>query len=133
MALDQITAELESGILTITLNRPDRLNAWTQQMASELMETFDRVDADDEVRVVIVTGAGRAFCAGADLEKGGETFDARARQSDYAGGSAAGLHRDNGGMFTPRVFPCTKPVIAAVNGGPGRVGSTLTPPLGSPE
>jgi enoyl-CoA hydratase/carnithine racemase len=98
-------------------------------MASELMETFDRVDADDEVRVVIVTGAGRAFCAGADLEKGGETFDARARQSDYAGGSAAGLHRDNGGMFTLRVFQCTKPVIAAVNGAAVGVGSTMTLPM----
>jgi enoyl-CoA hydratase/carnithine racemase len=129
MALEQITAELDGGILTITLNRPDRLNAWTQQMASELMETFDRVDADDEVRVVIVTGAGRAFCAGADLEKGGETFDARARQSDYAGGSAAGLHRDNGGMFTLRVFQCTKPVIAAVNGAAVGVGSTMTLPM----
>ena len=129
MALEQITAELDSGILTVTLNRPDRLNAWTQQMASELLETFDRVDADDEIRAVIITGAGRAFCAGADLEKGGETFDARARQSDYAGGSAATDHRDNGGMFTLRVFESTKPVIAAVNGAAVGVGSTMTLPM----
>jgi enoyl-CoA hydratase/carnithine racemase len=129
MALEQITAELDGGILTITLNRPDRLNAWTQTMASELLETFDRVDADDEVRAVIVTGAGRAFCAGADLEKGGETFDARARRSGYAGGSAAAQHRDNGGMFTLRVFECKKPVIAAVNGAAVGVGSTMTLPM----
>jgi enoyl-CoA hydratase/carnithine racemase len=129
MALEQITAELDGGILTITLNRPDRLNAWTQQMASELMETFDRVDADDEIGAVIVTGAGRGFCAGADLQQGGDTFDARARGSDYAGGAAAGQHRDNGGMFTLRVFECKKPVIAAVNGAAVGVGSTMTLPM----
>jgi enoyl-CoA hydratase/carnithine racemase len=129
MALEQIITELDNGILTITLNRPDRLNAWTQKMASELLETFDRVDADDEIRVVIVTGAGRAFCAGADLEGGGSTFDARARQSDYAGGAAETEHRDNGGMFTLRVFECTKPVIAAVNGAAVGVGSTMTLPM----
>jgi enoyl-CoA hydratase/carnithine racemase len=129
MALEQITAELDDGILTITLNRPDRLNAWTETMARELLETFDRVDADDEVRAVIVTGAGRAFCAGADLERGGETFDARSRQSDYARESAAEAHRDNGGMFTLRIFECNKPVIAAVNGAAVGVGATMTLPM----
>src|SRR5437763_8665147 len=129
MAPQQIATDLEDGILTITLNRPDRLNAWTQTLASELMETFDRIDADDDVRAVIITGAGRGFCAGADLEKGGETFDARARESDYAGESAADRHRDNGGMFTLRVFECTKPVIAAVNGAAVGVGSTMTLPM----
>ncbi len=129
MALEQITAELDGGILTITLNRPDRLNAWTETMARELLETFDRIDADDEVRAVIVTGAGRAFCAGADLERGGDTFDARSRQSDYARGSAATEHRDNGGMFTLRIFECKKPVIAAVNGAAVGVGVTMTLPM----
>ena len=129
MALEQISVEVSEGILTITLNRPDRLNAWTQTMASELMETFDRVDADDEVRAVIITGAGRGFCAGADLERGGETFDARAREADYARHNAAGEHRDNGGMFTLRVFESKKPVIAAINGPAVGVGVTMTLPM----
>src|SRR5437588_178902 len=107
--MEQITTDLTDGILTITLNRPDRLNAWTPTMARELIETFDRADADDDVRVVIITGAGRGFCAGADLERGGETFDWRARGGD-------GPPRDNGGQFTLRMFECTKPLIAAVNG-----------------
>src|SRR3979411_1051655 len=76
---EQINAELAERILTITLNRPERLNAWTQTMARELMEAFDRADADDEVGAIIITGAGRGFCAGADLEAGGDTFNARAR------------------------------------------------------
>ena len=90
--MEQITTDLTDGILTITLNRPDRLNAWTPTMARELIETFDRADADDDVRVVIITGAGRGFCAGADLERGGETFDWRARGGD-------GPPRDNGGQL----------------------------------
>ena len=76
---EQIRAELDDGVLTITLNRPERLNAWTETMGRELIEAFDRADSDDEVRVVIVTGAGRGFCAGADLASGGETFDYRAQ------------------------------------------------------
>ncbi len=110
MAYEQILTDTDDGVLTITLNRPERLNAWTGQMGQELREAFDAADADDEVRAIIVTGAGRGFCAGADLEGGGETFDYRKR--DTAG--AAG--RDNGGEFTLRVFESTKPVIAAING-----------------
>lgn len=120
MEFEQIITEVADGILTITLNRPDRLNAWTERMAAELHEAFDRADADDEVRVVIVTGAGRAFCAGADLERGGETFDARARGRDEE------RHRDNGGQFTLRIFESTKPVIAAINGPAVGVGATMT-------
>ncbi len=78
----QIATELADRVLTITLNRPDRLNAWTGQMGAELMAAFDRSDADDEVRAVIVTGAGRGFCAGADLGTGGDTFDYRKRDAD---------------------------------------------------
>jgi enoyl-CoA hydratase/carnithine racemase len=119
----QIIEEREDGILTITLNRPDRLNAWTETMAQELISAFDRADADDDVRVVIITGAGRAFCAGADLERGGETFDSRTREG------ADAVHRDNGGRFTLRVFESSKPVIAAVNGPAVGVGVTMTLPM----
>ena len=120
---EQILTDKSEGILTITLNRPDRLNAWTGQMGYELRAAFDDADADDDVRVVIVTGAGRAFCAGADLQGGGETFDYRKR--DTAG--AAG--RDNGGEFTLRVFDSKKPVIAAINGPAVGVGATMTLPM----
>jgi enoyl-CoA hydratase/carnithine racemase len=123
MELEQITADLTDGILTITLNRPERLNAWTQTMCAELMTTFDRADADDDVRVVIVTGAGRGFCAGADLGAGGSTFDWRERDS------AGPVPRDNGGQFTLRVFESRKPVIAAINGPAVGVGATMTLPM----
>jgi enoyl-CoA hydratase/carnithine racemase len=123
MEREQIIEDLKDGILTITLNRPDRLNAWTETMARELISAFDRADADDDVRVVIITGAGRAFCAGADLDKGGETFDWRARES------ADATPRDNGGRFTLRVFESLKPVIAAVNGPAVGVGATMTLPM----
>ncbi len=123
MEREQIIEDLEDGILTITLNRPDRLNAWTETMARELVSAFDRADADDDVRVVIVTGAGRAFCAGADLERGGETFDWRARETSEE------VPRDNGGRFTLRVFQSAKPVIGAVNGPAVGVGATMTLPM----
>jgi enoyl-CoA hydratase/carnithine racemase len=125
MTFEQITTNLADSVLTITLNRPDRLNAWTAQMGSELTEAFDRADADDEVRVVIVTGAGRGFCAGADLASGGETFDYRKRERAGAGAAP----RDNGGQFTLRVFRSTKPVIAAINGPAVGVGATMTLPM----
>jgi enoyl-CoA hydratase/carnithine racemase len=121
---EQIIAEVSDGIMTITLNRPDRLNAWTAKMARELVEAFDRADADDDVRAVIMTGAGRGYCAGADLEKGGETFDARAR-----GSSTDAVPRDNGGQFTLRIFNSTKPVIGAINGAAVGVGATMTLPM----
>ncbi len=79
MDYEQIRYEVADGVLTITLDRPDRLNAFTPTMLGELLDAFDRSDADDDVRVVIITGAGRGFCAGADLEAGGDTFDYRAR------------------------------------------------------
>jgi len=123
MAFEAIKTELEDGIFTITLDRPERLNAWTAQMGSELIEAFDRSDADDEVRVVIVTGAGRGFCAGADLAAGGETFDYSKRSVAHS------EQRDNGGQFTLRVFQSTKPVIAAINGPAVGVGATMTLPM----
>jgi enoyl-CoA hydratase/carnithine racemase len=118
----QITTEVADRVLTITLNRPERLNAWTGQMGGELMAAFDRSDADDEVRAVIVTGAGRGFCAGADLGTGGDTFDYRKRAPE-------GPQRDNGGQFTLRVFQSKKPVIAAINGPAVGVGATMTLPM----
>jgi enoyl-CoA hydratase/carnithine racemase len=127
MDFEQITTDLAENVLTITLNRPERLNAWTARMGSELIEAFDRADADDEVRAVIVTGAGRGFCAGADLASGGETFDYRARASTQA--ETGAVPRDNGGQFTLRVFRSTKPVIAAINGPAVGVGATMTLPM----
>ena len=120
---EQITTEVTEDILTITLNRPDRLNAWTATMGRELIAAFDGADADDEVRAIIVTGAGRGFCAGADLGGGGDTFDYRKREHD-------GPARDNGGEFTLRIFESTKPVIAAIENGPAvGVGATMTLPM----
>jgi len=123
VSYEQITADTADGVLTITLNRPDRLNAWTPRMGQELMAAFDAADADDAVRAIIVTGAGRGFCAGADLQGGGSTFDWRERQSGDA------IPRDGGGRFTLRVFDCTKPVIAAINGPAVGVGATMTLPM----
>jgi enoyl-CoA hydratase/carnithine racemase len=123
MDFEQITTELADGVLTITLNRPERLNAWTGTMGRELIEAFDGADADDAVRAIIVTGAGRGFCAGADLAAGGETFDYRAREH------AEEVPRDNGGEFTLRIFESTKPVIAAINGPAVGVGATMTLPM----
>ena len=123
MAYEQIATDVADRILTITLNRPERLNAWTATMCGELMAAFDEADADDGVGAVIVTGAGRGFCAGADLAGGGETFDWRERAQ------AGAPPRDNGGEFTLRVFACTKPVIAAINGPAVGVGATMTLPM----
>ncbi|HEV2981222.1 MAG TPA: crotonase/enoyl-CoA hydratase family protein [Solirubrobacteraceae bacterium] len=119
-ATEQIATDLSERILTITLNRPERLNAWTATMCRELIDAFDRADADDEVGAIIITGAGRGFCAGADLEAGGDTFNARAR------GVTDELPEDNGGQFTLRVFKSLKPVIAAINGPAVGVGATMT-------
>jgi enoyl-CoA hydratase/carnithine racemase len=123
VAFEQITAELSDRVLTITLNRPHRLNAWTATMGRELIEALDRADADDEVRVVVFTGAGRGYCAGADLAGGGETFRGDPPADEQF------VHRDNGGRFTLRVFECAKPVIAAINGPAVWVGATMTLPM----
>jgi enoyl-CoA hydratase/carnithine racemase len=123
MEFEQIRYEVADSVLTLTMNRPDRLNAWTPTMLTELLEAFDRSDADDDVRVVIVTGAGRGFCAGADLEAGGSTFDYRER------GVQDEVPRDGGGQFTLRVFASKKPVIAAINGPAVGVGATMTLPM----
>jgi enoyl-CoA hydratase/carnithine racemase len=121
----QIAYEVADRVATITLDRPEQLNAFTDTMLRELLDAFDRVDADDAVRAVIVTGRGRGFCAGADLSGGGETFSRGG--SDVIGDS--GVPRDGGGMLTLRIFDCLKPVIAAVNGPAVGVGVTMTLPM----
>jgi enoyl-CoA hydratase/carnithine racemase len=123
MDFEEIRYEVADQVLTITLDRPERLNAFTPTMGRELIEAFDRADADDGVRAIIVTGAGRGFCAGADLGGGGDTFDWRDRQ---AGGE---IPRDGGGQVTLRIFDLTKPVIAAINGPAVGVGITMTLPM----
>ncbi|MDE2277804.1 MAG: crotonase/enoyl-CoA hydratase family protein [Burkholderiales bacterium] len=133
---------LTDRVLTITLTRPDKLNAFDRTMMNELIAAFDRADADDEVRAVIVTGAGRAFCAGADLSQGGKTFDYAARadrpevqqavQQAAAGGDvdlSSDAVRDGGGRVTLRIFECLKPVIAAVNGPAVGIGATMLLPM----
>ena len=131
MAYETITSELAENILTITLNRPDKLNAFNATMQRELIDAFDAADRDDNVRVIIVTGAGRAFCAGADLSSGADTFDRDARRGpvkrladgrvDYSDPNA----RDGGGQVSLRIFKCLKPVIAAVNGAAVGIGVTM--------
>ncbi len=134
MAYEQILYEVKDNILTITLNRPEKLNAFTGQMMNEMIDAFDKADADDDVRAIIVTGAGRGFCAGADLSAGAETFDAT-RPDRPERAAAIGTDgtvdwsneaiRDGGGRLTLRIFECLKPVIAAVNGPAVGVGVTM--------
>jgi enoyl-CoA hydratase/carnithine racemase len=126
MSFETIRTEIADGVLTITLDRPDRLNAFTPGMRDELIAAFDLADGDDDVRVVIVTGAGRAFCAGADLQAGGSTFDVSTREvHTFPDGSP----RDGGGQVSLRIYESTKPVIAAINGPAVGVGITMTLPM----
>jgi enoyl-CoA hydratase/carnithine racemase len=127
MTFQTILYAVEDRILTITLNRPERMNAATVQMYEELIEAFDRADADDDVKAIIVTGAGKAFCAGADLERGADTWSNRSdftdlsRQKRYVG--------NGGGRIARRIFDCNKPVIAAINGAAAGIGITMTLPM----
>jgi enoyl-CoA hydratase/carnithine racemase len=122
MAFETLLYDVADGVATVTLNRPDRLNAVNTTVIQELVAAFDRADADDGVRAVIVTGAGRAFCAGADLGAGGATFDGPARGRT----GRPEDHRDGGGLVTLRVFDMKKPVIAAINGPAVGFGITMT-------
>ncbi|HEX8207697.1 MAG TPA: crotonase/enoyl-CoA hydratase family protein [Solirubrobacteraceae bacterium] len=126
MDFETLQYEVADGVLTLTLDRPDRMNAFTDTMRGELIEAFDASDADDDVRAVIVTGAGRAFCAGADLGGGGSTFDWRERERETLDD---GTPRDGGGQVTLRIFESLKPVIAAINGPAVGVGITMTLPM----
>lgn len=138
-AFETITTAIDDGIFTMTLNRPDRMNAFTTQMMQEMCVAFDLADADDAVRAVIVTGAGRAFCAGADLGAGGATFDYATRGGKDGAGSPIrddgtmdwdheGV-RDSGGRLTLRIFNCKKLVIGAINGAAVGIGATMQLPM----
>ena len=118
--------DVADGICTITLNRPEKLNAFNTPMMLEMIAAFDATDADDAVRAVIVTGSGRAFCARADLSAGAETFNNDAREALHREARThEGVHRDGGGLLTMRIFESLKPVIAAVNGPAVGVGVTM--------
>jgi enoyl-CoA hydratase/carnithine racemase len=125
MEFQDILYEVSEGIATITLNRPDKLNAFTGRMMHEIISALDITDADDDVKVVIFTGAGRAYCAGADLSSGGDTFS--------KGGSDVqtkqGVPRDGGGLVSLRIFNSQKPVIGVINGAAVGVGVTMTLPM----
>lgn len=126
MNLTQTRYEIQNGIATVTLNRPDRMNAFTPTMRNELIDIFQAADRDNDVRVVVVTGAGKAFCAGADLSSGPATFDRNARDGKEV---RIGEHRDGGGQVSLAVFRCRKPVIAAINGHAVGIGLTMTLPM----
>jgi enoyl-CoA hydratase/carnithine racemase len=137
MTYETIRVDVEDGIQTITLNRPEKLNAFTGTMMQELIAAFDAADKNDEVRAVIVTGAGRAFCAGADLGAGADTFDQAKREGRRAprqtpeGGDdySDEAIRDGGGRVTLRIYESLKPVIAAINGPAVGIGATMLLPM----
>ena len=121
MQFETILYEVKDEVLLITLNRPDRLNAWNNQMLQDLINAFDRADADDEIGAIIITGAGRGFCAGADLSGAGPaTFQRAGDQPDV---NELG---DSGGAASRRIFQSLKPVIVAFNGPAVGVGLTMT-------
>jgi len=126
MELSQTRYEVESGVARITLDRPDRMNAFTATMRKELVKLFQEADRDDAVRVVVVTGAGKAFCAGADLSSGGNAFDRSVQDGKEI---PMREHRDGGGRVALAIFNCRKPVIAAINGHAVGVGITMTLPM----
>jgi len=125
MNYEAITYAVTDRVLTVTLNRPDKLNAFTAQMCIELLDAFDQADADDDVRAVIITGAGRGFCAGADLSTGADTFD----NASQGRADTLDTHRDGGGLVSLRIFESKKPIIAAINGPAVGVGITMTLPM----
>ncbi len=125
MIFEQIRYDTADGVGTITLNRPEKLNAVTSVLIREMIAAFDAADADDSVRAVIVTGAGRAFCAGADLSAGTQTFDGARRGRPEVNDE----HRDGGGLVALRIYDLKKPVIAAINGPAVGFGVTMTLPM----
>lgn len=126
MAYETILTALDHGVLTLTLNRPEALNAYTATMGAELADAFVQADADDAVRVIIVTGAGRGFCAGADMSAGADAFGGEGAKLFGAGRPKTGAPK---GGFTEAIYSCRKPSIAAINGGAVGVGITMTLPM----
>ena len=132
---ETIRLDIADGVAVLTLSRPDKLNAFTGQMAREIIAAFDRTDADDGVRAVVVTGEGRAFCAGADLSSGGATFDYKKKEGRGGAGADGDVDlsdesvRDSGGRVALRIFESLKPVIAAINGPAVGIGATMTLPM----
>ena len=129
---ETISLDIDDGIATLTLNRPEKMNAFTGKMMQEIIAAFDITDADDEVGAVIVTGSGeRAFCAGADLSEGAKTFDyeARAQTGEVGRISEEDIRRDGGGRVTLRIYESLKPVIGAINGAAVGIGVTMQLPM----
>jgi enoyl-CoA hydratase/carnithine racemase len=134
MNYNTLNYQVKDFILTLTLNRPEQLNAFNVEMAQELVHAFDRASADDKVRAIVVTGAGRAFCAGMDLTVGGNVFglneQLRPSMQDLEDGfnepDIVNGVRDTGGRVTLAIYRCTKPVIAAINGAAVGIGATMT-------
>ncbi len=128
---ETIKLEIADGVATLTLNRPDRMNAFNEQMVRDMVAAFDITDANDSVRAVIVTGAGRAFCAGADLVGAGDTFNYEKRLKARGVDEPLDVSRtrDGGGIVGLRIYESLKPVIAAINGAAVGVGATMTLPM----
>jgi enoyl-CoA hydratase/carnithine racemase len=134
MTYQTLALQNDEGILTVTLNRPDQLNAFTVQMADELEQVFNHASDDDSVAAIIVTGAGRAFCAGMDLSVPGNVFGLDEQQSPTLDDMHQRLEdpailrgvRDTGGRVTLSIYNCKKPVIAAINGAAVGIGATMT-------
>ncbi len=138
MAYEQIAYDVSEGIATITLNRPEKMNAFTGVMMTELIDALDKANKDDAVRVIIFTGAGKAFCAGADLSQGAKTFDYdnRTDRPEKQGAASDGkidwsseAVRDGGGRVTLKIFESLKPVIGAINGAAVGIGVTMQLPM----
>lgn len=132
MDLADVSYEVRDHVATITLDRPEKMNAGTPAMVGSLLQAFDAADADDDVRAVVLTGRGRAFCAGADLSGGAATFDYDGVSGDGGGDGPAErpsrevrIHRDGAGLVTMRMFDATKPIIAAINGAAVGMGATI--------
>ena len=131
---ETLAYDVADDILTLTLDRPDKLNAFTVTMTEELVDAFSRASSDDDVRAVVVTGRGRAFCAGMDLSVGGNVFGLDEAAQPTMDDMLERLHdpaieagvRDTGGRVTLAIYDCTKPVIAAINGAAVGIGATMT-------
>src|SRR5215475_4241486 len=120
----QFTFEIDKGVAVVTFNRPEKMNTFNPAMMTEMIRLFDVTDKDDSIRAVVITGSGKAFCAGADLSSGADTFNYQKRDASKEV-ITSGVRRDGGGRVTLRIFQSLKPVIAACNGAAVGVGVTM--------